>query len=320
MDLTIIMPMYNVEKYIKQAIESISDQLVDNVELLVVDDGSTDNSLMVATKFIESLGSLKNIKLLHKENGGLSDARNFGLLNASGTYVWFFDSDDVMPRNTIDIIMRLVNESPDLIHFEVAKFNSDECLPEQPLKYDFKWGKGINLVKKLFKVKFPSYAVSYVVKKSVLEEINFSFPFGKLYEDLFTTFRVFNGADNIIDLHIFKPYYYRMNPASITAKVSTKSLINRIEAASTIKTFVESNTELPWDLIGHIVAYVQFDMFNYSGPDKKSISLTLKKIQRRVFSHISMKTKLKYTVIKWAGKSYIVRMIWIKLRSLRGKI
>ena len=89
--VSIVMPTYNVEEYIASAIESVLVQSFSDWELLIVDDGSTDNSNAVAQKY--SMQD-KRIKVLRKENGGLSDARNFGLERACGKYVHFFDSDD----------------------------------------------------------------------------------------------------------------------------------------------------------------------------------------------------------------------------------
>ena len=89
--ISIVMPMYGVEKYISKAINSVLDQTFQEWELLIVNDGSTDNSRAIASTFAEQD---KRIKILDKENGGLSDARNYGLKNATGDFVHFFDSDD----------------------------------------------------------------------------------------------------------------------------------------------------------------------------------------------------------------------------------
>ena len=111
--VSIVMPTYNVAPYLSAAIESVLAQTYTNWELLVVDDGSTDNSNEVARKY----ASIEpRISVLHKENGGLSDARNFGLERATGDFVHFFDSDDIiMPDFYSTMIDALVERNYDFV-------------------------------------------------------------------------------------------------------------------------------------------------------------------------------------------------------------
>ncbi|WP_330163424.1 glycosyltransferase family 2 protein, partial [Streptococcus pneumoniae] len=89
--MSIVVPVYNVEKYLKKSIESVLNRTYQNIEILLVDDGSTDSS----GKICESFSKVDpRIRVFHKENGGLSDARNFGIEQMKGQYVAFIDSDD----------------------------------------------------------------------------------------------------------------------------------------------------------------------------------------------------------------------------------
>ena len=93
--ITIIIPVYNVEKYIDKNIQSVINQTYKKLEIILVDDGSTDNSGEICNQYV----SIDNrIKVIHKENGGLSDARNKGLAISTGKWVYFLDSDDLLPR------------------------------------------------------------------------------------------------------------------------------------------------------------------------------------------------------------------------------
>ena len=94
--VSIIVPIYGVEKYIASCIDSILNQTYENFELILVDDGSPDKSGVICEKYAISD---KRIKVFHKENGGLSDARNYGLSYANGEYVTFIDSDDLVEKN-----------------------------------------------------------------------------------------------------------------------------------------------------------------------------------------------------------------------------
>lgn len=105
--LSVIIPVYNVEKYIYECIKSVVEQSIKEIEIIVVDDGSQDNSIKIVEKFID-----KRIKILKKDNGGLSSARNEGLKVATGEYVIFVDSDDYLKDNTVlEEMYRIAKES-----------------------------------------------------------------------------------------------------------------------------------------------------------------------------------------------------------------
>ena len=106
--VSVIMPVYNVEQYLRKSIESILNQTYQNFELLIVDDGSPDNSVEIIEKYIETDS---RIRLLRKANGGLSDARNFGLQHAKGEYIYFFDSDDYIEPNLLEKTLNVAIEN-----------------------------------------------------------------------------------------------------------------------------------------------------------------------------------------------------------------
>lgn len=110
--VSIIMPVYNVQKYISLAIESVLRQDYKNWELLVIDDGSPDNSIAIANDFARKDN---RIKILHKTNGGLSDARNCGLERAQGNYIHFFDSDDFISPDFYTTMLSAFNPSVDIV-------------------------------------------------------------------------------------------------------------------------------------------------------------------------------------------------------------
>ena len=120
MKFSIIVPVYNVEKYVKQCINSILSQTYINYELILVDDGSTDSSGSICDSFKNN----KLIKVFHKKNGGLSDARNYGFKKAEGEYVIFLDSDDYWIDNDFlsNINKMLIKKNYDLIIFNTIKY------------------------------------------------------------------------------------------------------------------------------------------------------------------------------------------------------
>ena len=108
MKLSIIVPLYNVEKYIEKCILSLVNQDFRDYEIIVVNDGSPDESANIVN---ELKIKYPNVLLFHKENGGLSSARNFGLEKAKGEYVWFVDSDDWIEPDIISLLYKHVKES-----------------------------------------------------------------------------------------------------------------------------------------------------------------------------------------------------------------
>lgn len=121
--LSLIIPTYNVEKYIAECIESVLVQNYKDMEIIIVDDGSTDQSGKIADTFAEKY---PNVKVYHKENGGLASARNFGLDHASGKYITFLDGDDTWIKDALQkIISPGISADADMILFDHIKIHQD---------------------------------------------------------------------------------------------------------------------------------------------------------------------------------------------------
>ena len=126
--ISIIVAVYNVEKYLKRSLDSILNQSYKNIEVIIVNDGSTDNSRNICEKYAELYS---NIKVIHKENGGLSSARNIGIENATGEYIGFVDSDDYISSNMFEEMYNRIIESDSDI--AISSFNyvkEGKILPE----------------------------------------------------------------------------------------------------------------------------------------------------------------------------------------------
>ena len=126
--ISIIIPVYNVEQYLEQCLDSILRQTYKNYEIILVDDGSSDNSGVICDKFAFKYSF---IHVIHKTNGGLSSARNAGLDVATGSYVLFVDSDDYIGENAISQIISTVGQHDiDVVFLEAFKvFNNTDAVP-----------------------------------------------------------------------------------------------------------------------------------------------------------------------------------------------
>lgn len=111
MKLSVIIPVYNVEKYITKCIKSILLHRTNDIEIILVNDGSTDNSLALATSLLQGED---NVKIITQKNQGLSEARNTGFKDSIGEYVWFVDSDDSITEDAFNTILSQLN-GPDII-------------------------------------------------------------------------------------------------------------------------------------------------------------------------------------------------------------
>lgn len=198
--VSIIVPVYNVEKYLKRCVESIRNQTYKDLEILLVDDGSTDSSPEICEEYAKVD---ERISVIHKKNGGLSDARNVGLQHAAGEFVYFCDSDDYIEQTLVaDCVKRMEEEAADMLIFDFYRVQEGTftiCTENLPLN-----AFSLEEVPKLL-LTSPS-ACNRVFRMDFLKKTGIIFPVGRLYEDLGTIPKLYLAARKIS--YIDKPYYY----------------------------------------------------------------------------------------------------------------
>ncbi len=212
--ISVIVPIYKVERYLRQCIDSIINQTYSNLEIILVDDGSPDNCGIICDEYAKID---KRIKVIHKENGGLSSARNAGLDIATGEYIGFVDSDDYIDKTMYE---ELINS--------IKKYDSDISTGMFFNKYRFfrKNSKGFD--KELVfkgKDKFINTKVGYkciyfnVWSKLYKREIfdNIRFPEGMCFEDSYIIYEILDKAESISYVPKYL-YYYRIRKNSISKK------------------------------------------------------------------------------------------------------
>lgn len=207
--LSVIMPVYNVEKTLSRAIESILNQSFSNLELILVNDGSTDRSSEICEEY--TLKD-KRISVINKTNGGLSSARNEGLKNTQGDFVTFIDSDDYLDLNTYQLFHeKLLQEKIDLYIFNVCRIrnNKEEILNSIEKKVE----GSEEIIKSFFTYKgIDFYAWNKIYKKELFDGL--IYPENTLYEDIVTSYRVGQRAQKAYVTDKVG-YYYIDNPESI---------------------------------------------------------------------------------------------------------
>ena len=219
--ISIIVPVYSVEKWLERCIQSLVDQTYRTLEIILIDDGSTDSSSMICDRWAEKD---RRIIVVHKENGGLSSARNLGIDLAHGQYIGFVDSDDWVNSRFIEILHQLmVNYQCDL-----AECGSCETWGEvHPTSYEAAaevHTKHEAMEAHLKDTRFTCVIWNKLYKREI---ITARFPEGKLHEDLFWTYQIIDQCSTLV--HTAVPLYYHFHRSdSITGSTYTLSRISDI--------------------------------------------------------------------------------------------
>ena len=215
--VTVIVPIYKVEQYINRCVDSIISQTYKNLEIILVDDGSPDSCGKICDDYAKSDS---RIKVIHKENGGLSDARNAGIAVANGDYLMFVDSDDWVDEDFCEsAVSTLEKNNSDIVVFGYNRVDeSDNLLDSWNLQGRHKYSKQ-EALKKLFRSEIDNYAWNKIYKRSLFHEIRY--PKGKLWEDIGTTYLLFAEAESIYISNCVT-YNYLMRKSSITGQRNRK--------------------------------------------------------------------------------------------------
>lgn len=230
-DLSIIVPCYNNEKYISQCMNSILNQVTEyTYQVICVDDGSTDGT----GQYLDMLRYEPRILVLHQNNMGHSGARNTALSYASGQYLMFVDSDDILLPNAVDTLLKVAKEGYDIVQGRYFNFTDNLELNKLVQKQRYSKLK-IETVSSL--ASWPGYAWMKVFHKRLFT--NIIFPVGLWFEDTIIVFLIYSQAEKSAQINQFV-YGYRNNPNSITHTSSkhkksidtflvTKMMLNMID-------------------------------------------------------------------------------------------
>ena len=208
--ISIIIPVYKVEKYIGKCVESVRAQTYQNIEIILVDDGSPDNCGSICDDYARIDD---RIVVVHKENGGLSDARNTGIDIAKGEFIGFVDSDDYIEKDMYEYLARLVVEH----HADLATCGMYECYEDQaPIvqKADYiEVVDRVGAVRRALESQITMYAVDKLFSKKLFEKVRFKQ--GKIYEDAFIIIDLLEQVDKAV-LSNEQKYYYIKRRGSIS--------------------------------------------------------------------------------------------------------
>ncbi len=273
--LSIIIPVYNVEKYLKKCLDSVLSQNYANYEVICINDGSTDNSLQILNEY-----KLKypQIKIIDQENRGLSVARNKGLEKATGNYILFLDSDDWLVEDAL-VTLSNATVDEDFIVFNGKRFIEDSGLEEADIGVEEKELSGWEYYNKYALQSRQFHFVCVVLrayKRSFLLNNNLFFEHGLYHEDnLFTPIVCYYAQKVKVIPDVL--YVYRIRKGSITTNQSFKSLTDIIKVANKLSDFFIPKTNIDKSVVYREIAGEYFSVFmpdkakRYSKKDSKKL-------------------------------------------------
>lgn len=239
--LSIIIPVYNVEKYLERCVYSVSGLFNDSIEIILIDDGSTDSSGMICDNF-EKTDPVR-FHVIHKKNGGLSSARNTGLDVANGKYVFFLDSDDYMANGFLErIIPCLMSDLYDIIEFKPCfekKYNTAKPkITDSSFEMD-----AYRYINNIITNKLGNEICFRVFRRSLFDLIRF--PEGRNYEDIATCYKLIIQSKSILSLDSEFYIYNVNNNNSITKTINLQNMQDMYdsinEMSEGIRAFYQKN-------------------------------------------------------------------------------
>ena len=310
--VSIVIPVYNVEDYLQYSVGSLRKQTYKNIEIILVDDGSTDSSGEICDQYAREDD---RIKVLHIENGGLSNARNTGVKESSTDWIVFIDSDDYYDHRAIEYLVKLRDKyRVDLVAtpvIEVRNYENSDFLGDFREKYSGKLDRRTALEQMFYGNYVGTHSGGKLYKKEIL--LRFPYPNGMLYEDLALAYEHIASCENIA-VSVLNLYKYYRRPGSIVNSKYSDRLLDFYKAMEWNRSYVERDYSGDRDMRRalnvryvfnglHIVhAMLSSDMYAEVNKIRKEYIQYFKDVIPN--SNVTRKNKLKYILFLVSAKLY----------------
>lgn len=279
--ISVVIPVYNVEKYLKECLESVLNQTYKNLEIILVDDGSKDSSGEICDEYAKRDS---RIKVIHKKNGGLSDARNAGIDAARGEYITFVDSDDYIEEDMYEFLAKNMEKADaDIsicqVYYVYKEAKETTHTPNIYLEMD-----SIEAIKHVNMVGYYTVAAyDKLYKRDIFKEIRY--PVGKINEDWYIICEVFDKANKIV--YSSEPKYnYRKRKGSITD--DKKINLGMMDASRKCLEFVKEKYPEAVDMAIQMYIYASMNTYNTI----KQKTEKAKDLKRKIREEIKKQYKL----------------------------
>ena len=313
----VIIPVYNVEKYLEQCVDSVLNQSFKDIEIILVDDGSKDSSGEICDYYKEKDS---RVKVIHKENGGLSDARNMGIRQCSSEYILFLDSDDYWKENCLEEIARCIEDNVDIVFLTAAKYFEQTGQIEEKFETLDKDKVKNKSKREVFEYlasseKFPVSACTKLIKKELIINNNLYFEKGLLSEDIDWSTRLLLAAEKF-DVCYAEFYIYRkQREGSITNGIKLKSVQDLLYI---IKKWAYKckKKEIDLDVIDSLLSLLSYEysillahLFSINKQERKIVFDEIKELKWILRYSNSKKTKLVKLVTNFCGLNFSAALL-----------
>ena len=288
-----IVPVYNTEKYLKKCLDSLVNQTYKDFEIIVVNDGSTDKSSNIISKYQKKY---KNIIVIDKENEGLSMARNRGVQKSNGKYIIFVDSDDYVSNKLLEEVDKKIDDS-DILRFQIATEDEEYTKINEYHEESFESMCGYDAFKYLSSYHFVEPAWCYVIRKNYYIENKFSFKKGVYHEDFGLIPYVIYKARKVKSIDFIGYYYIQRNGSIMNNndyKKTVKKAFDMLEQYKTMRLFAK-NINRKNNLDDYFLSYISNSVIvkarELKKDEKKVYINELKKLN--VFDGVLVNTRIR---------------------------
>lgn len=324
--ISVIIPIYNVEAYLSQCLDSVIHQSYENLEIILVNDGSTDACHQICEKYA---AKDNRIKVIHQKNGGLSDARNTGLEIATGDFIAFVDSDDLVSTDFFQLLLdALQSNQAEIVECEFYKFGTITDVPKASSNKNsveiFQTEMALEL---LMKEKLKQMVWNKLYRKIAIGDNRF--PVSKINEDEFWTYKVFGNAQKIVKIADVL-YFYRQQQESIMGRKYSLKRLDGLQALQERIAYMRENFPRLENLA--IKSYCTAAMWHYQqiisfmevDPTKNHRKMIFDSIKQYnkwlVFKEWSWKEKLRYYLFIWNPIIYVKFRDTLETRAKRNNL
>lgn len=317
--ISIIIPVYNVKEYLDKCIQSVVLQTYRNIEIIIVDDGSNDGSELICDEW----GKKDNrIRVFHKKNGGLADARNFGLMKAKGEFVGFIDSDDYIKSDMYETLLAAMEEEVDIACCGTVIVYPDK-FGRKPDIYDKAPQKlvmnNIEAMKELLMIRYLSFsACDKLFRRNLFD--NIVFPIGKISEDLPTIYHIVKKSRYVVNIGESK-YFYFYREGSLSRKKFEIGRMSYVTFARDI--FQDVNVSYPSlnkvaeaMYIRNVVAVIH----EIEKSDAIGQYLKLQKRLIKLLERMQLNILLNQYILRQTKKEIVRLIIWNKIKLRKRRI
>lgn len=319
--ISVIIPVYNVEQYIRECLDSVISQTYQDLEILLVDDGSLDNSGAICEEYATRD---ERITVIHKENGGQSDAKNVGLSASNGDYIYFLDSDDYIKEDTLERALSVAErERSDIVFFGGVAFsdNPKQKLPPVEILHEYSEASGADmLIQRWENEEWMPGGQGHLFKAEFLKREMLTFRKGIVYEDLLFSTIAYVRAKSVVQC-TDAVYFYRVRSESTMTKKPKPYNLNCFQVC--IQSMAEEKKRYQNDsrqnrALDSMILHSAYSFMNLYGEiDKTNRKMVTKETIRKIRSELS---RVKTISCRRQQIKFMFPQLWVWAYNMRKRL